>query len=71
MGNNAEKIQTQLKQLYLEEKVSLLSGSGFATTAAIPRLGIPSLKVSVIIILAECFVEFQALLTTWCIILAG
>ncbi|KAH6977462.1 putative glycosyl hydrolase [Ilyonectria sp. MPI-CAGE-AT-0026] len=45
MVHNAKKIQTQLQQLSLEEKVSLLSGSGFATTAAIPRLGITSLKV--------------------------
>ncbi|KAH7156051.1 putative glycosyl hydrolase [Dactylonectria macrodidyma] len=42
---DAEKVQSQLQQLSLEEKVSLLSGSGFATTVSIPRLGIPSLKV--------------------------
>lgn len=55
---DAEKVKYQLQQLSLEEKVSLLSGSGFATTVAIPRLGIPSLKVSAIVNLDELFMEF-------------
>jgi hypothetical protein len=36
----------QLSFLSLEEKVSLLSGVSFTSTAGIGRLGIPSLKVS-------------------------
>lgn len=34
-----------LKQLTIEEKVQLLSGIDFASTAGVARLGIPSLKV--------------------------
>lgn len=43
---SAEKVQSQLEQLTLEEKISLLSGSGFATTVSVPRLDIPSLNAS-------------------------
>lgn len=35
-----------LPQLALEEKVSLLAGTSFTTTAEVSRLGIPRLKVS-------------------------
>lgn len=35
-----------LKQLTLEEKVALLCGRDFSTTRDVPRLNIPSLKVS-------------------------
>jgi beta-glucosidase len=42
-----DKVSAQLRQLSLEEKVSLLAGQGFATTAAVPRLGIPSMKVGI------------------------
>lgn len=44
---NNEKVTAQLAQLSIEEKVSLLAGSGFTTTAGIPRLDIPSLKVRI------------------------
>ncbi|KAL6404129.1 hypothetical protein AUP68_13511 [Ilyonectria robusta] len=43
---NNEKVTAQLAQLSIEEKVSLLAGSGFTTTAGIPRLDIPSLKLA-------------------------
>jgi len=39
------KVSAQLKELTLEEKIRLLSGDGFVTTAGISRLGIPSMKV--------------------------
>ncbi|CAG7924227.1 unnamed protein product [Penicillium olsonii] len=39
-------INTLLKQLTQEEKVSLLAGEDFWHTVAIPRLGIPSIRVS-------------------------
>ena len=39
-------IEKLLAQLSIEEKVQLLSGLDFWSTAAIPRLGIPSVKVS-------------------------
>ena len=35
----------QLHLLSLEEKISLLSGVSFTSTAGVERLGIPSLKV--------------------------
>jgi hypothetical protein len=38
--------RNQLPLLTLEEKVSLLSGMTFTNTAGVPRLGIPSLKVT-------------------------
>jgi hypothetical protein len=43
---SAENVQSLLKQMTLEEKISLLGGQGFATTAAVPRVGIPSLNAS-------------------------
>lgn len=39
------KIDSQMAQLTLAEKVSLLGGSGFATTTGVSRLGIESMKV--------------------------
>ncbi|KAF3384817.1 Beta-glucosidase B [Penicillium rolfsii] len=46
-GSNPEShYRDQLSYLSLEEKVSLLSGVSFTSTARIERLGIPSLKVS-------------------------
>ena len=39
------KVETLLKQLTLDEKISLISGTGF-DTVPIPRLGIPSLKMT-------------------------
>lgn len=36
----------QLPFLSLEEKVSLISGVSFTNTAGVPRLGIPTLKVT-------------------------
>ncbi len=41
-----KKIESLLKQMSLEEKVSLLAGTDFWHTASIPRLGIPSIKVT-------------------------
>ena len=41
-----EQIETLLKQMTLEEKVSLLAGADQWRTVAIPRLGIPSLKMT-------------------------
>jgi beta-glucosidase len=40
------RIENLLKDMTLEEKVSLLAGANFWETVAIPRLGIPSIKVS-------------------------
>ena len=40
------RIETLLAQLTLPEKVSLMAGANFWETVAIPRLGIPSIKVS-------------------------
>ncbi|ETS85834.1 hypothetical protein PFICI_03859 [Pestalotiopsis fici W106-1] len=40
------KVDSQLAALTLEEKVSLLGGSGFATLTGVPRLGIESMKVA-------------------------
>ncbi len=49
MNNTLEKqdgIESLLAQLTLPEKVSLMAGANFWETVAIPRLGIPSIKVS-------------------------
>ncbi len=49
MNNTLEeqsRIETLLTQLTLPEKVSLMAGANFWETVAIPRLGIPSIKVS-------------------------
>src|SRR5215204_4665249 len=40
-----KKIEKLLKQLTPDEKISLISGTGF-DTVAIPRLGIPALKMT-------------------------
>ncbi len=40
------RIETLLSQLTLEEKTSLLSGSGMWTVPGVPRLGIPGIKVT-------------------------
>lgn len=45
-GSNPKSHRDQLSYLSLEEKVSLLSGIDFTSTAGIYRLDIPSLKVS-------------------------
>lgn len=45
MPFNQAKIDSQMDQLTLAEKVSLLGGSGFATTTGVSRLGIESMKV--------------------------
>ncbi|KPI37717.1 Beta-glucosidase B [Cyphellophora attinorum] len=42
----ASSLGSIIKELTLEEKVSLLAGKDFWTTNAVPRLGVPSLKVS-------------------------
>ena len=39
-------IEALLDAMTLDEQVSLLSGADFWTTVAVPRLGIPSIKVS-------------------------
>ena len=41
-----EDVETLLEQLTLEEKAALCAGSSMWLTTAIPRLGIPALKVS-------------------------
>ena len=41
----SEKIKP-IEQLTLEEAISLIAGVGFWHTAAVPRLGIPALKMS-------------------------
>ncbi len=49
MNNTLEKqnrVESLLAQLTLPEKVSLMAGANFWETVAIPRLGIPSIKVS-------------------------
>lgn len=46
--NNARISQGMLdlvQQLSVEDKVTLLAGRDFSSLAAIPRLGIPSIKV--------------------------
>lgn len=49
------KINSQMAQLTLAEKVSLLGGSGFATTTGIPRLGIDSMKARIISLTSRAF----------------
>ena len=44
--NPESRIEALLKDMTLEEKVSLLAGANFWETVPIPRLGIPSIKVS-------------------------
>lgn len=44
--NYEEQVNALLAQLTLEEKVSMIHGSGFFRTAAVERLGIPALKMS-------------------------
>ena len=39
-------LETLMEKLTLEEKISLVSGHDMWTTVAIPRLGIPALKVT-------------------------
>lgn len=39
-------IESVVDQLTLAEAISLISGVGFWRTAAVPRLGIPAIKVS-------------------------
>ncbi len=41
-----EKIEALLKQMTLEEKVSMLAGADLWRTVAVPRLGIPFIKTS-------------------------
>ena len=41
-----ERVDTLLSELSLDEKISLLAGQDFWTLPAIPRLGIPSLRMS-------------------------
>ncbi len=41
-----QQVDDILKQLTLEEKISLIHGNTFFTTPAIPRLGIPALHLS-------------------------
>ena len=40
-----ERIESLIKDLTLEEKVSILSGSSAWHTTAVPRLGIPRIKI--------------------------
>lgn len=42
----AAQVETLLKQMTLEEKVSLMAGNTEFTTPAIPRLGIPALRMA-------------------------
>jgi beta-glucosidase len=44
--NVNKKIENLIKQLSIEEKVCLLAGNDFWHTSAIPRLGIPAIKVT-------------------------
>jgi len=46
INSRAPDLDALLAQLTLEEKVTLLSGRGFWVTQAIPRLGIPAIKVT-------------------------
>ena len=41
-----KRVQDLLKRMTLEEKATMLSGSGWMESAAIPRLGIPSIKMA-------------------------
>ncbi len=42
----SERTESLLRQMTLEEKVSLMSGTDILHTAGVPRLGIPSVKVT-------------------------
>jgi beta-glucosidase len=44
-GTTDDRVEKLLRSLTLDEKISLISGTGFGTRA-IPRLGIPSFKMS-------------------------
>ncbi len=46
MVNSEKRVEALLKQMTLEEKVSMLAGIDFWRTRRIERLGIPSIKVS-------------------------
>ena len=41
-----ERIESLIKDLTLEEKVSMLSGSSAWHTTPVPRLGIPRIKMT-------------------------
>lgn len=41
-----QRVQDLLKRMTLEEKATMLSGSGWMESAPIPRLGIPSIKMA-------------------------
>jgi beta-glucosidase len=41
-----QRVSDLLKRMTLEEKATMLSGSGWMESAAIPRLGIPSIKMA-------------------------
>ena len=45
-STNVPFSETLLKQLTLEEKVNLLSGANFVSSAGVDRLNVPALKVS-------------------------
>jgi beta-glucosidase len=74
-----KRIESLLKQMTLEEKVSLLAGVDFWRTCAIERLGIPSIKVTDgphgartidetnnnVTIPATCFPNGVAMAATW------
>lgn len=45
-GTDSAQIEALLKALTLEEKVALMAGRDFWQTTPVPRLGIPSLKLS-------------------------
>jgi hypothetical protein len=58
--NNAKKMaiidfRSLLSELTLEEKVALLSGKSFTTAAGVSRLGIPPIKVWLILRQALCY----------------
>jgi len=75
MKSDEPRIETLIESLTLEEKVSLCAGSGPWHTTAVPRLGIPALKVSdgpngvrgdgISGTRAACFPVGSALAATW------